>query len=48
MDLPNALIGQVEPPSEGDVAAKMGPAMATWNELLHWLNEKGITSGEWR
>ena len=48
MDLPNAFIGQVTPPSERDVAAKLGPALTTWKELITWLNENGITSGEWK
>ncbi|MGO9325612.1 MAG: DUF3788 family protein [Terracidiphilus sp.] len=48
MDLPNAFIGQSTPPSEGDVATKLGPAFATWNELLAWLDEMGIGIGEWR
>ena len=48
MDLPNAFIGQVTPPSERDVAAKLGPALAIWKELLAWLDEKGIANGEWK
>ncbi|MGO8706236.1 MAG: DUF3788 family protein [Terracidiphilus sp.] len=48
MDLPNAFIGQINPPSEKDIAAKLGPALATWNELLSWLDEKGIAIGDWR
>jgi hypothetical protein len=48
MDLPNAFIGQAASPAERDVAAKLGPALAIWKELIAWLNEKGIASGEWR
>ncbi|MGA2752909.1 MAG: DUF3788 family protein [Terracidiphilus sp.] len=48
MDLPNAFIGKIAPPSERDVAAKLGPASATWKELITWLNEKGIARGEWK
>ncbi len=48
MDLPNTFIGQNTPPSEKDVAAKLGPAMAAWKELIAWLNEKGIDRGEWK
>ncbi|MGA2906702.1 MAG: hypothetical protein ABSE36_03285 [Terracidiphilus sp.] len=48
MDLPNAFIGQSTPPSEIDITAKLGPVLATWTELLDWLDEKGIASGEWR
>lgn len=48
MDLPNAFIGQNTPPSGKDVAAKLGPAMAAWKELIAWLNEKGIDGGEWK
>jgi hypothetical protein len=48
MDLPNAFIGQSNPPSEKDIEAKLGPALATWNELLSWLDEKGIADGDWK
>lgn len=48
MDLPNAFIGQIKPPSEKDIAAKLGAASAIWTELIGWLNEKGITHGEWK
>jgi uncharacterized protein DUF3788 len=48
MDLPNAFIGKIAPPSERDVATKLGPASATWKELIAWLNEKGIAGGEWK
>jgi hypothetical protein len=48
MDLPNAFIGQIDPPSEKDLAVKLGRALATWEELLAWLDEKGIAKGEWK
>ena len=48
MDLPNAFVGQITPPSDRDVAAKLGPALATWRELIDWLKKKGIASGEWK
>ncbi len=48
MDLPNAFIGRSTPPSERDIAAKLGPALATWTELIGWLDEKGIAIGEWK
>jgi len=48
MDLPNGFIGKATPPSDKETAAKLGPALATWNELLAWLSEKGIASGEWK
>ena len=48
MDLPNAFVGQITPPSDRDVAAKLGPALATWRELIDWLKKKGIASGGWK
>jgi hypothetical protein len=48
MDLPNAFIGQNNPPSERDAASKLGPALSAWKELLAWLDEKGIANGEWK
>ena len=48
MDLPNAFIGQIAPPSGKDLTVKLGPALPTWKELLAWLNEKGIACGEWK
>ncbi len=48
MDLPNAFIGQVTPPSDRDLGAGLGSALAIWKELTAWLNEKRIASGEWK
>ncbi|MGB8032188.1 MAG: DUF3788 family protein [Terracidiphilus sp.] len=48
MDFSNAFIGKLTPPSEKDLANKLGPALAAWTELIAWLHEKGIASGDWK
>ena len=48
MDLPNAFIGKISPPTGREVAAKLGPASTTWKELIAWLAGKGIACGEWK
>jgi hypothetical protein len=48
MDLPNAFIGEISPPTDKEVAAKLGPASTTWKELIAWLAGKGIACGEWK
>ncbi|MEI9970167.1 MAG: DUF3788 domain-containing protein [Terracidiphilus sp.] len=48
MDLPNGFTGQMTPPSKKELEAKLGSALAPWNELIAWIDEKGISSGEWR
>jgi hypothetical protein len=48
MDLPNAFTGRKTPPSENELADCLGPSLPVWNELLAWLETKGIDSGEWK
>ncbi len=48
MDLPNAFIGKITPRTDKEVAAKLGPASATWMALITWLKEKGIACGDWK
>ena len=48
MDIPNAFIGRKTPPSETELAYCLGPALPIWNNLLAWLESRGIASGEWR
>jgi hypothetical protein len=48
MDLPNAFIGKITPPTDKEVTAKLGPASTIWKELIAWLNERGIARGEWK
>jgi hypothetical protein len=47
MDFPNAFIGNPAPPTEKELAKKLGIALAAWNELIEWLDEKGIVAGDW-
>jgi len=48
MDLPNAFIGKITPPTDKEVAAKLGPASTIWEELITWLAGQGIAGGEWK
>lgn len=48
METPNAFIGRKAPPSEKDVAAKLGAATAAWNELVSWLQAQGIACDQWK
>jgi len=48
MDLPNAFIGKITPPTDKEVAAKLGPASTAWKELIGWLSSQGIACGEWK
>jgi hypothetical protein len=48
MDLPNAFIGKITPPTDKEVAAKLGPASTIWKELIAWLAGQGIACGEWK
>lgn len=48
MDLPNAFIGNTNPPMAEDLANKLGISLAAWSELISWLREKGIASGDWQ
>ncbi|HVN94040.1 MAG TPA: DUF3788 family protein [Terracidiphilus sp.] len=47
MDLPNAFIGQTNPPSEKEIASTLGHAVDSWTELIAWLEKKGIAIGDW-
>lgn len=48
MDFPNAFIGKKTQPTPNDVAAQLGAATASWNELLAWLKTQGIECKEWK
>jgi hypothetical protein len=48
MDLPNAFIGKITPPTDKEVTAKLGPASTAWKELIAWLFGQGIAWGEWK
>jgi hypothetical protein len=48
MDLPNAFIGQKNQPSEVELAVHLGPSRPVWDELLVWLESRGIARGEWK
>jgi hypothetical protein len=48
MDLPNAFIGKITPPSDKEVAARLGRALTAWKELIAWITSQGISGGEWR
>lgn len=48
MDLPNAFLGQINAPSEKEVAMKLGAAYPTWRDLVAWLTRQGIACGEWK
>ncbi len=47
MDLPNAFIGKKTKPTAKDLAAKLGPSVAAWRELIAWLKQKGIVCEDW-
>lgn len=47
MDFPNAFIGRKTKPSTYDLAAKLGPSLAAWNELITWLTNQGLDCGIW-
>ena len=45
---PNAFIGKAEQPTDGDLTAVLGPARATWDQLLADLaQEYGANVHEW-
>lgn len=48
MAIPNAFIGKVTSPTDKEVATSLGSALPSWKELIAWLNEGGIASGDWR
>ena len=48
MDLPNAFIGKITPPTDREVTAKLGPTSTAWIELIAWLAGQGIDCGEWK
>jgi hypothetical protein len=46
--LPNAFIGKPKQPSEGDLAAELGPAKRLWDKLATNLKEElGVEGQEW-
>jgi len=47
VDFPNAFIGRKTKPSEKDLAAKLGPSLEAWDELVAWLEGKGIDCNAW-
>jgi hypothetical protein len=45
---PNAFIGKAEQPTDGDLTAMLGPARATWDQLIDDLaREHGANVQEW-
>jgi hypothetical protein len=45
---PNAFIGKSEQPTDGELTAALGPARATWDQLLADLDrEFGVNVHEW-
>lgn len=47
MDFPNAFIGRKSHPSAKDLAAHLGPSLTCWNELVSWLETKGLDCSIW-
>lgn len=48
VDIPNAFIGKLEKPTPTELAAALGPAIETWNQLVARLgSELGIVDQEW-
>jgi len=47
VDLPNAFIGNKNPPSPKDLTATLGSSAAAWKELTVWLPQKGLSCTEW-
>jgi hypothetical protein len=48
MDNPNAFIGKKTAPTTEDISAALGPALAPWNQIISWLQEKhGVSIQEW-
>jgi hypothetical protein len=48
MDIPNAFVGKKTAPSASEMAAKLGPSTAAWNELVDWLETHKITCTAWK
>jgi len=48
MDLPNAFKGNATPPKAEELDDKLGASLPTWKELIAWLGEKGIATGDWQ
>jgi hypothetical protein len=45
----NAFIGKTEQPTDGELSAALGPAKATWDQLLADLAEElGVNVHEWK
>lgn len=49
MESQNAFIGEKTQPTADEVAAALGTAAETWNELLKWMStEHGVSEQEWK
>jgi Protein of unknown function (DUF3788) len=49
VEIPNAFIGKAEQPSPEEVAAALGPAAGSWNELIAWMaTTLGVAFQEWK
>lgn len=45
---PNAFVGKTHAPSRTELEHALGPAAASWNEMVHELEQDGITAEEWK
>lgn len=48
MEVTNAFIGKLSKPSEEEVLATLGSSAPAWSEFVHWMEEQGATSCEWK
>lgn len=48
VEAPNAFVGNTHPPSRTELEHALGPAAASWNEMVHELEQDGITAEEWK
>ncbi len=48
-EFPNAFLGKLQPPSNAEIAAALGPATALWNEVVDRITrDDAITAQEWK
>ncbi|HVT99181.1 MAG TPA: DUF3788 family protein, partial [Acidobacteriaceae bacterium] len=48
MEVTNAFIGKPGKPSEKDVTAALGASAPVWSEFVHWAEERGAATQEWK
>jgi hypothetical protein len=48
MDLQNAFLGKVDPPTDAEVSTALGQAAEVWKQLVDWFAEQGVTDSEWK